>query len=89
MLSKVYGSAVFGLEAYTINAEVNVDNAIGYNYGGLLNNTVNESNLQIAAALQNKGYVIPGKNIIMNISPAEMRKELLMILLWLSEFYLY
>ena len=35
MLNKVYGSAVFGVEAYTITVEVNVDNGIGYHLVGL------------------------------------------------------
>ena len=75
MLSKVYGSAVFGVEAYTITVEVNVDNGIGYHLVGLPDNAVKESNFRIAAALQNNGYKIPGKNIIINMSPADMRKE--------------
>lgn len=75
MLSKVYGSAVFGIDAFTITVEVNVDNGIGYHLVGLPDNAVKESNFRIAAALQNNGYKIPGKNIIINMSPADMRKE--------------
>ena len=75
MLSKVYGSAVFGIDAFIITVEVNVDNGIGYHLVGLPDNAVKESNFRIAAALQNNGYKIPGKNIIINMSPADMRKE--------------
>ena len=75
MLKKVYGSAVFGIEAFTITVEVNVTNGIGYNLVGLPDNAIKESNFRIAAALQNNGYKIPGKNIIINMSPADMRKE--------------
>lgn len=75
MLTKVYGSAVFGVEATTITVEVNVDNGIGYHLVGLPDNAIKESNYRIAAALQNNGYKIPGKKLILNMSPADLRKE--------------
>ncbi len=75
MLSKVYGSAVFGVEATTIVVEVNVDKGIGYHLVGLPDNAIKESNYRIAAALQNNGYKIPGKKITINMAPADMRKE--------------
>ena len=75
MLTKVYGSAVFGVEATTITVEVNVDKGIGYHLVGLPDNAIKESNYRIAAALQNNGYKIPGKKLILNMSPADMRKE--------------
>lgn len=75
MLTKVYGSAVFGVEAQTITVEVNVDNGIGYHLVGLPDNAIKESNFRIMAALQNNGLKIPGKKIIINMSPADLRKE--------------
>lgn len=75
MLTKVYGSAVFGVEATTITIEVNVDSGIGYHLVGLPDNAIRESNFRIAAALQNNGYKIPGKKLILNMSPADLRKE--------------
>lgn len=75
MLTKVYGSAVFGVEATTITVEVNVDNGIGYHLVGLPDNAIKESNFRIAAALQNNQYKIPVKKIIINMSPADLRKE--------------
>jgi len=75
MLTKVYGSAVFGVDATTITVEVNVDKGVGYHLVGLPDNAIKESNFRIAAALQNNGYKIPGKKIILNMSPADMRKE--------------
>lgn len=75
MLTKVYGSAVFGVEATTITIEVNVDKGVGYHLVGLPDNAIRESNYRIAAALQNNGYKIPGKKIILNMSPADLRKE--------------
>ena len=75
MLTKVFGSAVFGVDATTITVEVNVDKGVGYHLVGLPDNAIKESNFRIAAALQNNGYRIPGKKIILNMSPADLRKE--------------
>ncbi len=75
MLVKVYGSAVFGVEATTITVEVNIAKGIGYHLVGLPDNAIKESNYRIAAALQNNGYKIPGKKITINMAPADLRKE--------------
>ena len=75
MLKKVFGSAVFGVDATTITVEVNVDKGIGYHLVGLPDNAIKESNFRIAAALQNNGFKIPGKKLIINMSPADLRKE--------------
>ncbi len=75
MLTKVFGSAVFGVEATTITAEVNVDIGVGYHLVGLPDNAIKESNYRIAAALLNNGYKIPGKKITLNLAPADLRKE--------------
>ncbi len=75
MLKKVFGSAVFGVEATNITVEVNVDKGIGYHLVGLPDNAIKESNYRIAAALQNNGYKIPGKKITINMAPADLRKE--------------
>lgn len=75
MLVKVYGSAVFGVEATTITIEVNVDTGIAYHLVGLPDNAVKESSYRITAALQNTGYKFPLKKIIVNMAPADLRKE--------------
>ena len=75
MLIKVFGSAVFGVEAQTITVEVNVDQGVGYHLVGLPDNAIKESNYRIAAALKNNGYKIPGKKITINMAPADLRKE--------------
>jgi len=75
MLVKVYGSAVFGVEATTITVEVNIDKGIGYHLVGLPDNAIRESSFRIAAALQNNNYKLPGKKITVNMAPADLRKE--------------
>ncbi len=75
MLVKVYGSAVFGVEATTITVEVNIDQGIAYHLVGLPDNAIKESSYRISAALKNNGYKLPGKKITINMAPADMRKE--------------
>ncbi|MEL1241062.1 YifB family Mg chelatase-like AAA ATPase [Flavobacterium flavipallidum] len=75
MLIKVFGSAVFGVEATTITVEVNIDKGVGYHLVGLPDNAIKESSYRIAAALKNNGYILPGKKITINMAPADLRKE--------------
>ncbi|MDG2194832.1 MAG: YifB family Mg chelatase-like AAA ATPase [Polaribacter sp.] len=75
MLVKVYGSAVFGIDATTVTVEVNIDKGIGYHLVGLPDNAVRESSYRISAALNNNGFKLPGKKIIINMAPADIRKE--------------
>ena len=75
MLAKVYGSAIFGIDATCITIEVNIDKGIGYHLVGLPDNAIKESNFRIDAALRNNGYKIPGKRITINMAPADLRKE--------------
>lgn len=75
MLVKVFGSAVFGVDATTITVEVNIDKGIGYHLVGLPDSAIKESSYRIAAALKNNQYELPGKKITINMAPADLRKE--------------
>lgn len=75
MLVKTYGSAVYGVDAITITVEVNISQGIKFFLVGLPDNAVKESHQRIAAALKNNGYKIPGKEITINMAPADIRKE--------------
>ncbi|MDT8346436.1 MAG: YifB family Mg chelatase-like AAA ATPase [Flavobacteriaceae bacterium] len=75
MLTKIYGSAVFGVEATTVTIEVNIDTGVGYHLVGLPDKAVSESSYRISAALANTGYKLPVKKIIINMAPADLRKE--------------
>jgi len=75
MLVKVFGSAVFGVEATTITVEVNVVPGIAFYLVGLPDSAIKESSYRIAAALQNNTYTFPGKKITINMAPADLRKE--------------
>ncbi|PCI31622.1 MAG: magnesium chelatase [Flavobacteriaceae bacterium] len=75
MLVKVFGSAVFGVEASTITVEVNIDKGVGYHLVGLPDNAIKESSYRISAGLKNNGYKLPVKKITINMAPADMHKE--------------
>lgn len=75
MLVKTYGSAVVGVDALNITVEVNVDRGMKFFMVGLPDNAVKESQQRIEAALKNVGYKMPGKKIVVNMAPADIRKE--------------
>ncbi len=75
MLVKTYGSAVYGIHATTITIEVNVFPGVRFSLVGLPDNAVKESHQRIDSALREAGYKIPGKKIIINMAPADIRKE--------------
>ncbi len=75
MLTKVFAAAIYGIDAHAVTVEVNVDKGIGYHLVGLPDKAVSESNYRISAALQNVGYRVPGKKYIINMAPADLRKE--------------
>lgn len=75
MLVKTYGSAVVGVDAITITIEVNVDRGMKFFMVGLPDNAVKESQHRIESALKNVGYKMPGKKVVVNMAPADIRKE--------------
>ncbi|WP_295841100.1 YifB family Mg chelatase-like AAA ATPase [uncultured Apibacter sp.] len=75
MLTKTYGSSVYGVNAQLITIEVNVDRGVGYQLVGMPDTAIKESAHRISAALKNCGYKMPGKMITVNMAPADLRKE--------------
>ena len=76
MFVKTFGSAVYGVNAYTITIEVNVSgDGAGYSLVGLPDNAVKESWLRIHTAFKNTGLNTPRKKIVVNMAPADIRKE--------------
>jgi len=75
MLVKIFGSAVYGIHATTITVEVNLGKGINFYLVGLPDNAVKESQKRIVAALKNCNYHYPGKEITVNMAPADIRKE--------------
>ncbi len=75
MLVKTYGCAVQGINASTVTIEVNMFAGISFDLVGLPDNAVKESKQRIESALRENGYKIPGRKIIINMAPADVRKE--------------
>lgn len=75
MLVKTYGSAVSGIEAYTITMEVNVTPGMKFFIVGLPDNAVKESEQRMESALRFNGWRWPGQKIVINMAPADIRKE--------------
>ncbi|MCF0207230.1 MAG: YifB family Mg chelatase-like AAA ATPase [Bacteroidales bacterium] len=75
MLVKAFGSAVDGIDAQTITIEVNVSTGIKFFLVGLPDNAIKESQQRIISAISNTGFKWPGKRIVINMAPADLRKE--------------
>lgn len=80
MLVQTYSSAVHGVDAQKITIEVNTGkmgdgSSPAYNMVGLPDKAVNEGFQRIEAALQNNRCRMPRTKIIVNLAPANVRKE--------------
>ena len=75
MLVKIFSGAVNGIEATTITLEVNILSGAKFCIVGLPDNAVKESQQRIDSALREIGSRIPGKRVIINMAPADVKKE--------------
>ena len=75
MLVKTFGSALLGIDAIIITIEVSVTKGINFFLVGLPDNAIKESQQRIATALDSNGFKIPGRRIVINMAPANIRKE--------------
>src|ERR1700722_14729142 len=74
MLVKLFGSAVYGVEAITITVEVNVTEGLHTFIVGLADSAVKESIQRIESAIKSNGYYMPRTKIVINLAPAGIRK---------------
>src|SRR4051812_43544650 len=75
MLIKTYSSTVYGVEATTITIEVNVMQGQGYFLVGLADVAVKESIQRMESAVKTNGYSMPRTKLVINMSPANLRKS--------------
>jgi len=75
MLVKTYGSAVHGIKATTITIEVSVGQGVNFFLVGLPDNAVKESQQRITTALETHHLKMPKRKIVINMAPADIRKE--------------
>jgi len=75
MLVKVYAAALQGIDATIVTIEVNSSRGIKFFLVGLPDSAVKESHERIMSALQVNGYRFPSRQIVINMAPADIRKE--------------
>lgn len=75
MLVRTFGSAVTGIDAEIVTIEVNVSRGIRFFLVGLPDIAVKESQQRIESAIRSLGFHWPGKQVLINMAPADIRKE--------------
>ena len=75
MLVKVFAAAVQGIDATPVTIEVNSSRGCLFHLVGLPDSAVKESHERIKSALSVNGYKFPTREIVINMSPADIRKE--------------
>ena len=75
MLVKTYGSAIIGVSAVTVTVEVTVSPGAGFSIVGLPDSAVKESGQRISSAFFESNFKVPNQNVVVNMAPADLRKE--------------
>lgn len=76
MLSKIFSSATYGIDAFLVEVETHVEKQVpGFIIVGLPDNAVKESRERVTSAIKNSGFEFPKKKITINLAPADIKKE--------------
>ena len=76
MLAKVLSASFIGVEGYIIEVEVDISNGLPiFNIVGLGDMAISESKERVKASIKNSGYDFSPKRVVVNLSPAHIRKE--------------
>lgn len=76
MYSRIYSASLSGIDAFIVDIEVHLDNAVpAVSIVGLPDSAVKESRERMTAAIKNSGFVFPNKRITVNLAPADVKKE--------------
>ena len=75
MVAKTFGSAVSGVDAKLITIEVNVGQGTSFFMVGLPDSAVKESQQRVESALKYYGYRMPRQKVVINLAPADIKKE--------------
>ncbi|RJP66728.1 MAG: ATP-binding protein [Ignavibacteriales bacterium] len=76
MLSKIYSSATYGIDAFLVEVETHCEkNLPGFIIVGLPDNAVKESRERVTAAIKNSDFPFPNKKFTINLAPADVKKE--------------
>ena len=75
MLVRTFTGAILGVEALKITVEVNITQGIRFFIVGLANGAIRESQQRIESALINNGFEWPRFRVVINLAPADLRKD--------------
>ena len=75
MLVKTHGAAVQGIDAIIITIEVSARQGVSFALVGMADTAVRESHQRVVSALTQSGFTWPRRNMVVNLSPADVRKE--------------
>lgn len=75
MLVKTYSGAVIGIDALTVTIEVSVSRGVQFCIVGLPDTAVRESHQRVISAIQQTGYTLPRSGVVVNMAPADVKKE--------------
>ncbi|MGI0493725.1 YifB family Mg chelatase-like AAA ATPase [Alkalinema pantanalense CENA528] len=76
MLSRIWSASLMGIDALKVGVEVDVSNNMpGMVVVGLPDTAVQESKERVKAAIKNAGFAFPMRRIVINLTPADLRKE--------------
>lgn len=75
MLAKTFGAAVYGVNATIITIEVTAGQGMRFFMVGLPDSAVKESEQRVEASLKLSGYRMPRQKVVVNLAPADIRKE--------------
>lgn len=76
MLSKIKSITTSGIEGFVVDVEVDIGKGIpGISVVGLPEQSIKESRDRIKPAIRNSGYEFPNRKVVVNLAPADLRKE--------------
>lgn len=76
MLAKTKSASLYGLESYPVSVEADISNGLpGFEIVGLPDAAVRESRERVKAAMKNSGFHFPAKKVVVNLAPADLRKD--------------
>lgn len=74
MISLINGCILHGVETRRVGVEVSVSRGLGYHLTGLAGNSIREALSRIAIAVAHSGYRMPRTKLVINLTPADIRK---------------
>ena len=75
MLTQIKAAKCIGTQAVLVTVETDIDHGIGIHLVGLADAAVKESLLRTITAMETLGFRVPGKKIVINLAPADLRKN--------------